>query len=204
MTKIKLCGLSQIQDIETANRLLPDYVGFIFVKKSKRYVSYDKITQLKRILSPKIKSVGVFVDEEINIIENLVKNSIIDIVQLHGKEDENYMRALRLRLGVPIIKAFRVDTPADIENASKSSATHVLLDAGDGGTGTQFDWSMLNKIDIPYFLAGGLDSQNVSEAIRHHNPYGVDVSSGIETDGMKDINKMIAFVEAVRKENKYD
>lgn len=204
MTKIKLCGLSRIHDIEVANRLSPDYVGFIFAKKSKRFVSYDKITGLKLKLSPQIKSVGVFVDENIDIIENLAKNSLIDVIQLHGNEDESYIRALRLRTGVPIIKAFRIDTADDVEKASNSTANHVLLDAGEGGTGNSFDWNLLKNIQIPYFLAGGLNPENVSDAIRKLKPYGVDVSSGIETDGLKDSDKMIRFVESVRKENNHD
>lgn len=199
MTKIKLCGLSRICDIEAANRLKPEYIGFVFLPKSKRYVTYEKAKELKSLLSPDIKVVGVFVDESVEIVARLLNDGTIDIAQLHGGEDEDYISRLRKLTGKPIIKAFRIESEEDIARAEKSSADHILLDSGMG-TGKVFDWSLIQSIKRPYFLAGGLDCDNVGEAIKKLRPYAVDVSSGIETNGLKDKEKMAAFVAKVRKE----
>jgi phosphoribosylanthranilate isomerase len=199
MTKIKLCGLSRICDIEAANRLKPEYIGFVFLPKSKRYVTYEKAKELKSLLSPDIKVVGVFVDESAEIVARLLNDGTIDIAQLHGGEDEEYISRLRKLTGKPIIKAFRIESEEDIARAEKSSADHILLDSGMG-TGKVFDWSLIQSIKRPYFLAGGLDCDNVGEAIKKLRPYAVDVSSGIETNGLKDKEKMAAFVAKVRKE----
>lgn len=200
MTKIKLCGLSRSCDIECANELKPDFVGFVFAKKSKRYVSPELAAELRAQLDSSIKTVGVFVNEPLENVAALLKCGTIDIAQLHGKEDEDYIAALRKECDSTIFKAFRIDTQEDIEKAEASSADFVLLDSGNGGTGTVFDWSLLKEVKRPYFLAGGLNTTNISEAVKEYCPYGVDVSSGIETDGLKDKNKMAAFVAAVRKE----
>jgi phosphoribosylanthranilate isomerase len=199
MTKIKLCGLSRICDIEAANRLKPEYIGFVFLPKSKRYVTYEKAKELKSLLSPDIKAVGVLVDESAEIVARLLNDGTIDIAQLHGGEDEDYISRLRKLTGKPIIKAFRIESEEDIARAEKSSADHILLDSGMG-TGKVFDWSLIQSIKRPYFLAGGLDCDNVGEAIKKLRPYAVDVSSGIETNGLKDKEKMAAFVAKVRKE----
>jgi len=199
MTKIKLCGLSRICDIEAANRLKPEYIGFVFLPKSKRYVTYEKAKELKSLLSPDIKAVGVFVDESVEIVARLLNDGTIDIAQLHGGEDEDYISRLRSLTDKPIIKAFRIESEEDIARAEKSSADHILLDSGMG-TGKVFDWSLIQSIKRPYFLAGGLDCDNVGEAIKKLRPYAVDVSSGIETNGLKDKEKMAAFVAKVRKE----
>lgn len=199
MTKIKLCGLSRICDIEAANRLKPEYIGFVFLPKSKRYVTYEKAKELKSLLSPDIKVVGVFVDESAEIVARLLNDGTIDIAQLHGGEDEEYISRLRKLTGKPIIKTFRIESEEDIARAEKSSADHILLDSGMG-TGKVFDWSLIQSIKRPYFLAGGLDCDNVGEAIKKLRPYAVDVSSGIETNGLKDKEKMAAFVAKVRKE----
>lgn len=198
MTKIKLCGLMSPGDVETANELMPEYVGFIFAKESRRYVSPRQAAVLKRMLHPDIKAVGVFVNEDIRIIEALLTDNVIDAVQLHGGEDEAYIGRLREAAGIPIIKAFRIDSRQDVVRAEESTADHVLLDAGSGGTGTSFDWNLISGIERPYFLAGGLDAVTVKEAVESLQPYGVDVSSGIETDGHKDPVKMRDFVAAVR------
>lgn len=200
MTKIKLCGLSRSCDIEWANELKPDFVGFVFAKKSKRYVSPELAAELRAQLDEGIKTVGVFVNEPLENVVTLLKSGTINIAQLHGKEDEDYIAALRKKCDSTIFKAFRIDTLEDIEKAEASSADFVLLDSGNGGTGTVFDWSLLKEVKRPYFLAGGLNTTNISEAVKEYFPYGVDVSSGIETDGLKDKNKMAAFVAAVRKE----
>lgn len=197
--KIKLCGLTRPSDIETANLLHPDYVGFVFAKKSRRYVSPERVKTLKELLHPDILAVGVFVDEEPETVATWMSSGIIDMAQLHGREDEAYIKRLRELTERPIIKAFSVKETHDIEKANDSTADFVLLDAGDGGTGTAFDRELLAGMSRPYFLAGGLDPSTVGEAVRRWCPYAVDVSSGIETDGVKDAEKMQAFVKNVRE-----
>lgn len=198
MTKIKLCGLKRPQDIQAANELLPAYIGFVFAPKSRRYVHPDRAEELRRMLNPGIIPVGVFVNETPETVAALLDRGIIDIAQLHGKEDEAYIRRLRQLTKKPLIQAFRIDTPADVAAAQASPADYVLLDSGAGGTGTCFDWSLLQDIQRPYFLAGGLTPENVGGAVATLHPYAVDVSSGIETDGAKDKEKMTQFVRAVR------
>ena len=200
MTKIKLCGLSRRCDIEAANALMPDYVGFVFAEGSKRRVTPAQARALKNALSPRILAVGVFVDEAPATVAALLGGGIIDAAQLHGGEDAAYIRALRRMTDRPIWQAFRVRTRADVEQAGRSEADCILLDAG-AGTGTAFDWGLLDRVERPYFLAGGLDTENVAGAIRLLRPFGVDVSSGIESGGGKDAEKMAAFVAAVRREN---
>ena len=190
-------------DIEWANELKPDYIGFIFWSKSKRNVSPEKAKELKALLSPDIKAVGVFVDEPIENIAKLLSDNIIDLAQLHGSEDEEYIARLRTLSDKPIIKAFLLKSKEDAERAEKSTADHILLDSGMG-TGKGFDRSLLKNISRPYFLAGGLYPENVGIAVDTLSPYAVDVSSGIETDNFKDRNKMAAFVNAVRKETNND
>lgn len=201
MTKIKLCGLSRPCDIEAANELKPEYIGFVFAPKSKRYVTYEKAMELKSQLSPEIHAVGVFVNEPPKNVANLLKNGIIDIAQLHGDEGEDYITQLRLLTDKPIIKAFRIKAANDIEIAEQSTADYILLDSG-AGTGMIFDWNLVKSIRRPYFLAGGLDARNVADAVKALHPFAVDVSSGIETNGVKDKTKMAAFVAAVRKEDR--
>lgn len=201
MTKIKLCGLSRPCDIEAANKLKPEYIGFVFAPKSKRYVSQKVAEDLKRLLLPDIKAVGVFVNENPETVAELLNKGIINIAQIHGNENEDYINKLRKLSDKPIIKAFRIDTKSDITNAEQSTADFILLDSG-AGTGTVFDWKLIQNIKRPYFLAGGLDTENVKSAVKLLHPYAVDVSSGIETNGYKDKTKMAAFVAAVRKEDR--
>ena len=197
--KIKLCGLMRPSDIEAANLLHPDLVGFVFTKNSRRYVSLERARTLKELLHPDILAVGVFVDEEPEEVAALLSAGVIDLAQLHGKESEAYISRLRELTEKPLIKAFSVREEGDIEKACESSADFVLLDAGSGGTGTAFDRELLAGMNRPYFLAGGLDASNVGEAVKRWRPYAVDVSSGIETDGVKDADKMREFVDHVRK-----
>lgn len=199
--KIKLCGLTRPCDIEAVNELQPDYIGFVFAKKSRRYVSPEKAEELKVMLAPGIQAVGVFVNEEPEQIVSLLEAGTIDVVQLHGQEGEREIRRLRELTDHPLIQAFRIDTEQDVERANASTADYVLLDSGAGGTGTVFDWDLLQAIRRPYFLAGGLDTENLGTVKAKLNPYGIDVSSGIETDGYKDKEKMTAFVAAARKED---
>lgn len=198
MTKIKLCGLTRPCDIETANILMPEYIGFVFAKNSKRYLNHSQAAALKKLLHPEIMAVGVFVDEDIGIIKALSEDGVIDAIQLHGREDEAYMKRLREITDKPLIKAFRVEGGEDIAKAQESTADYVLLDSQSGGTGIKFNWNLLSQMSRPYFLAGGLDGKTVREAVDRWHPFAVDVSSGIETGGCKDADKMRAFIEAVR------
>ena len=199
MTKIKMCGLSRPCDIAAANAVRPEYIGFVFYPKSKRNVTPEQAAQLKKRLLPSIKAVGVFVDAAPEAVSALLRQGVIDMAQLHGHEDEAYLASLRQRTDKPLLQAFRIAGADDVTRAVQSSADMVLLDAGMG-SGEGFDWTLVRKIDRPYFLAGGLDADNVTAAIRQLHPYAVDVSSGIETDGQKDKEKMAAFAAAVRKE----
>ena len=201
MTKIKLCGLTRPCDIIAANRLEPEYIGFVFAPKSRRYVTPEKAGELKKLLSPEIRAAGVFVDEGPEFIARLLERGIISAVQLHGCEDEEYIARLRALAACPIIKAFCIDSAEDVEKAERSTADHILLDSGQG-TGRPFDRGLIKDIKRPYFLAGGLSPDNVRPAVRELHPFAVDVSSGIETDGVKDETKMAAFVSAVRKEDR--
>lgn len=196
MVKIKLCGLTRRCDIEWANELLPDYVGFVFAG-SRRRVTDGQAAQLRKILREDIPAVGVFVDEPIDHVAALVRQGVIQMVQLHGTEDEGFIRELRRAVSVPVIQAFSVRSPEDIQDAGKSSADFILLDHGAGGTGQAFDWSLAAALDRPYFLAGGLHPGNAAAAAELR-PYAVDVSSGIETEGVKDRQKMIEFVRRIR------
>ena len=197
MTRIKLCGLSRSQDIQSANALTPEYVGFIFAPKSRRYVAPERAAALRAMLSPGIQAVGVFVRETPEAVAELLNRGVIDLAQLHGGEDDAYIARLRKLTDRPLIHAFRIDAAADIGRAQRSPADYILLDSGDGGTGTTFDWSLLKTIHRPWFLAGGLDADNVGHAVEAYHPWAVDVSSGIETDGVKDPEKMAAFVRSV-------
>ncbi len=197
-TKIKLCGLSRMCDIEYANTLMPEYIGFVFAPKSKRYVTPENAEILQKQLDKRIISTGVFVNERIEKIIDLLKRQIIQAVQLHGDEDEKYIHALKQQTKCMIIKAFQIKNREDMEAANRSFADYVLLDSGKG-SGECFDWALLKEMRRSYFLAGGLTSQNVAMAIDRFSPYGVDASSSLETDGYKDKAKMTAFVQAVRE-----
>ncbi len=198
MTKIKLCGLSRLCDIEAVNELRPEYVGFVFVNTSKRYISQQKAKELKKRLAPEIKTVGVFADKHPEQIAEICRKGIIDMVQLHGGEDEAYIRRLKSLMAQPVIRAFCIRTAEDADKAEKCSADYILLDSG-AGSGTTFDWKLVQNVERPYFLAGGLHIGNIKKAVEQLNPYGVDVSSGVETDGWKDKRKMQALIAAVRK-----
>ncbi|MBQ7919486.1 MAG: phosphoribosylanthranilate isomerase [Lachnospiraceae bacterium] len=197
MTRIKLCGLRRPEDISYVNGLLPEYIGFVFAPKSKRYVTSMEAEKLRKQLDKRITPVGVFVDEEPEVITDLLERRIIEVAQLHGNEDEEYIKRLRTYTNSPIIKAFHIQNGEDVRFANSSFADYVLLDSG-GGSGETFDWSLLQEVKRPYFLAGGLTPENVGWAIALLRPYGVDASSSLERDGYKDKEKMTAFVKAVR------
>lgn len=192
-TRVKLCGLRRLEDVEMANALKPDYVGFVFAPRSHRYVTFEQAARLRSALAPGIEAVGVFVNESEENVQRALNEGIIDLAQYHGAEENVPSKRS--------IKAFTVRSAADVQAANNSAAEHVLLDAG-AGSGITFDWSLLREaIKRPYFLAGGLDAHNVTEAISQLHPFAVDVSSGIETDGFKDFKKAAAFMAAVRGEN---
>ena len=199
MTKIKMCGLSRIEDIEAANAIKPDYIGFVFAEISKRRVSALEASKLKSKLDPDIKAVGVFLDDKLDFVASMLNLGIVDVVQLHGSEDEEYIERVRQITSKPIIKAFIIRSKEDVERAEKSTADYILLDGGKG-EGKVFDWSLLKDIKRPYFLAGGLNPVNASDAVKALKPYAIDVSTGIETDGVKDREKMTAFANAVRED----
>lgn len=202
MTRIKICGLSRQQDIEAVNMVLPDYIGFVFAP-SKRQVSSQTAKTLKGALHTSIKSVGVFVNERVDTIAELCDSQIIDIIQLHGDEEEGYINTLKHQVSNPIIKAIRVKTPEDIQQANRIACDYLLFDTFQenqyGGSGKAFDWSVLSDINKPYFLAGGIHSGNILQAREQCRPFCIDVSSGVETNGYKDCNKIKEIVEKLRK-----
>ncbi|HBB71694.1 MAG TPA: N-(5'-phosphoribosyl)anthranilate isomerase [Ruminococcus sp.] len=197
MTKIKICGLSRECDIDYANRILPEFIGFVFYKGSKRYVTPENAAELKSRLDYRIAAVGVFVDEDPETIAGLVKSETIDMIQLHGSEDSKYIARLRELTECPIIQAFRVESAEDISRAAVSEADFILLDSG-AGSGKLFDHALIKDLSRPYFLAGGITPDNVKDVIKKFAPYAVDASSSMETDGFKDFDKMNALVNAAR------
>lgn len=203
MTKIKLCGLFRGCDIDFVNEAKPDYCGFIInFPRSRRNVTPEQVRALTARLDRAITPVGVFVDQPVETVAALLQDGTIAAAQLHGHEDEGYIAALRiLAPGHPVWKAFQIRTSDDAAAANASTADVVLLDNGYG-TGQRFDWSLTQTVTRPFFLAGGLTPDNLSQAIAWARPAGVDLSSGVETDRIKDRNKMIAAVAAVRKTEK--
>ena len=197
MTKVKLCGLRREEDIEAANELRPDYIGFVFAEKSRRAVTRETAARLKSLLSPGIPAVGVFVNAQPETVAYLLEDGIIDLAQLHGQEDADYIARLRALTDRPVIQAFRVRTAEDAKRAEESPADYILLDAG-AGDGKTFEWELAGGVWRPYFLAGGLTPENAGDAVARLNPFALDVSSGIETDGWKDPEKMRAFMRAVK------
>ncbi|MFV0342741.1 MAG: phosphoribosylanthranilate isomerase [Anaerocolumna sp.] len=207
MTKIKICGLKRIEDIHLVNECLPDYIGFVFAGSKRRI---DRLTamELKKELDPSIQAVGVFVNEPIEHIVALCESNCIDIIQLHGGEDNAYIHLLKKKVSTPIIKVIGVEPTMKSEElrehlSYKAYPTEfVMYDAmvkgQHGGSGIAFDHNLLNNQQNAFFLAGGLDANNVTKAIKICNPYCVDVSSGVETDGFKDRLKVRDFILAVR------
>jgi phosphoribosylanthranilate isomerase len=199
MVRVKICGLSRLADIEAVNRALPDYAGFVFAR-SRRRVDIAAAGRLREKLAPGIQAVGVFADEVAETVAEIYRKGIIDIAQLHGGEDGEYIRRLKGLCGCAVIKAVAVgrggggglpDVP--------EGADFLLFDAPSPGGGRAFDWNVLRGYGgAPYFLAGGLTPENVTDALNVLSPYCVDVSSGVETDGVKDADKVAEFVRTVR------
>ena len=199
-TKIKICGLKRPEDITYVNEAKPDYCGFIIeFPKSSRNVTGALVRELTAKLNPDIIPVGVFVNVAPERVEELLLDGTIHIAQLHGQEDETYIRELKQLSDKPIIKAFSVKTAEDIEKAVQSPADYILLDQGSGGTGKTFDWSLIPEIQRPFFLAGGIGASNLGQAIREIHPYAVDLSSSVETEKRKDPMKIRQVVDIVRE-----
>ena len=195
--KIKICGLMSLEDVAAVNEAKPEYSGFVLAK-SRRRISREYARLLRMELDPSVTAVGVFVNELPQIVAGYLEDGIIDVAQLHGQEDERYIHRLRLLTGQPLIKAFSIRTPEDLAEAEKSSADLVLLDHGSGGTGERFDWKLLRSAKRPYLLAGGITPENAGAAVNAYRPYGIDVSSGVETDGKKDVKKIMEIVRRIR------
>ncbi len=199
-TKIKICGLKRPEDIAYVNEAKPDYCGFIIeFPKSSRNVTGDQVRILIAELDKNIIPVGVFVNAAPERVEELLLDGTIRIAQLHGQEDDDYIRRIQKNTGSQVIKAFSVKTAQDIELALKSPADYILLDQGGGGTGQTFDWSLIPEIKRPFFLAGGLGPDNLEQAVDMIRPYAVDLSSSVETDGVKDRSKILEAVNLVHK-----
>ena len=199
-TKIKICGLKRSEDITYVNEAKPDYCGFIIeFPKSSRNVTGDQVRTITANLHPDIIPVGVFVNASLERVEELLLDGTIQIAQLHGQEDEDYIRRIQRNTRHQVIKAFSVKTTQDIELALQSPEDYILLDQGSGGTGKTFDWSLIPEITRPFFLAGGLGPDNLERAVRTIRPYAVDLSSSVETDGVKDRSKIVEAVNLVHK-----
>lgn len=192
MAKIKICGLRRTEDIEYVNELKPDFVGFILSPGFRRSIDFDTFKSLRRNLSDDISSVGVFVNEPLESIEKFTDSGLIDFVQLHGGESPQYAEQITL----PVIKALK---PCDFDkiNEYKHCVDYFLFDSGTG-TGKAFDWQKIPKTDMPFFLAGGLTTQNIPLALAKYFPDVVDLSSSVETNGVKDFNKIKEVINLVR------
>ena len=198
MVKIKICGIKRLEDIEIVNRYKPDYIGFVFAD-SKRKVSHDLAKELMNNLDSDIIPVGVFVDSPQDEILKLFDEEIIEIAQLHGSESEQFILDLKKKTDgeLKIINAIEMTQEVDLLEYNDSNSDYLLLDSGKG-SGKTFDWSLIRKdIKKEFFLAGGLNSKNVTQAIDEFNPYAIDLSSSLETDGFKDENKIKEIMEVI-------
>lgn len=200
MTRVKICGLTRPCDIDYVNEARPAYIGFVFAP-SRRRVTFSEAEALRKRLDDGILPVGVFADSPPADIAALAKAGIIGAVQLHGRENAAYLAELKRRVSCPLIRAVRVETAEDTRRAAEIAADFLLLDSGAGGTGRRFDWNVLNEARplLPFFLAGGLNPGNVGRAVRDIRPFAVDVSSGAESDGAKDFEKIKRICETVRR-----
>ena len=200
MVKVKICGLRRPEDIEAANAAKPDYVGFIFVPETKRYVKPDLAASFRRDLAADIQTVGVFVNAPIEEVVAICQAGTIDLVQLHGEEDQAYIAHLKGQVDQNIIKSVAVGDELVVD---PNQADYLLFDSlspSRGGSGKIFDWKMVSAYqEKPFFLAGGLGVENIEEALKVVQPYAVDASSSLETDGVKDPVKMQEFVAKIRE-----
>ncbi|MEL4105229.1 phosphoribosylanthranilate isomerase [Oscillospiraceae bacterium WX1] len=200
--KIKICGLKRLEDIDAVNRYRPDYIGFVFAE-SKRRVTPTQAAALKRQLAADIKAVGVFVDAGLDDIASLCQSGVIDAVQLHGDESADFMVQLKRLVAQPVIKAVRVQSREQIQMAEALPCDFLLLDTYRenvyGGTGECFDTALIPPLQKPFFLAGGLNADNIKKAASSR-PYCLDISSGVETNGVKDAEKIYKIVKIIREE----
>lgn len=204
MSRIKICGLKRECDIDYANEFLPDYIGFIFAN-TKRYVPPELAKMLKARLDSRIKAVGVFVNEDIDLVCDIANGGTIDLIQLHGDEDENYINTIKQRTGTPIIKAVRVRSGQQVLTAEKLPCDYLLLDTYRkeqyGGIGESFNWELIPKtLSKPFFLAGGLNSENILQAENTVKPYCLDISTGVEENGFKSREKIEEIIKLIRSE----
>ena len=199
MARVKICGIFRKCDTDYVNAAMPDYAGFVFYPRSHRYVTDEAAQALRSSIDRHIATVGVFVDEPREHMLSLLDSGIINIIQLHGHETDDDIAAIRReRPGIEIWKAFKIRGADDAETAEKSKADRILLDNGYG-TGERFEWSYIKGIDRPFILAGGLSCENIDEAMDKISPWGVDVSSGVETDGVKDFRKIRLITSAAKR-----
>jgi len=196
-TKIKICGLTRDEDIEAVNNTMPDYIGFVFAR-SQRRITFRQAERLKSRLNSCIRAVGVFVNEKQDFITELTEKGIIDVIQLHGDENEDYLKRLKNITEKPIIKAVSVKDKNSITAWKETIADFLLLDNGSGGTGRRFDWSLIGNCGKPVFLAGGINEDNINDA-KKINPYCIDISSGAETNRLKDAEKIKLLIQKVRE-----
>ena len=207
--KVKICGLRREEDICCVNAYLPDYIGFVFYPNSKRYVTGEQAQKLKEKLDPCIRAVGVFVNADPDEVIALLQKNIIDIAQLHGQESEEELRKIREQTGKPVIRALKVTEETNLQEAYQTDADYILLDNGMG-SGKPFPWDVIlkqlaqeelqEKISRkPFFLAGGIDPENMERAAEAFRPYALDLSSSVETDGVKDPEKIRKLMETIRK-----
>ena len=200
MVKVKICGIRRAEDIEIINKYPPDYIGFVFAE-SKRKINLDTAKTLKKMLKVNIPVVGVFVNGNIEDILELYRNDIIEIAQLHGDENEDYINQLKEEApGIKLIKAIEINKKEDLNDYENINVEYLLLDSGKG-SGKTFNWDLINKnISKDFFLAGGLNSANFNQAIEKFQPYGIDLSSGVETNGYKDEEKIKKIMELKNEE----
>jgi len=202
MSLVKICGLRRKCDIEYVNKYKPDFIGFVFAK-SKRQVTLQLAKGLKAMLDSNIKAAGVFVNEPVEAVARICNEDIVDVIQLHGDENNEYIKLLRMLTDKPIIKAVRVQGAQQVLQAEMLDCDYLLLDAYKkseyGGVGETFNWGLIPELKKPFFLAGGLNVGNIEAAIKNVQPYCVDLSSGAETDGFKDEYKIKAIIERVRR-----
>lgn len=207
MSRVKICGLKTVEEIRMVNGLLPDYVGFVFAK-SKRQISFSQAIAMKQNLSAKIKSVGVFVNAPKEEVLQAASLGIVDLLQLHGDEDWEYVQQIKAETGLPVIKAIRVRNREDILRGEELPCDYLLLDTYRAGAyvgcGEVFDWKLIPMLKKPFFLAGGLNGENVQKAVSRCCPFAVDVSSAVEEQGRKSEEKVRKFLKKVREVQKYE
>ena len=202
MTKVKICGITHEVEIGIMNELQPDFVGFVFATKSRHFIAPEHAGLLRSKLRKGIKTVGVFTNASLKNVALTMETAGLDMVQLHGDETAEYIAALREYIRCPIMKVVKVAKPIDADKAMYTTADYVMLDGGSAGSGKSFDWSLLGNMRRNFFLSGGLTPENIHEALRlEPKPFGLNVSSGVESNKVKDYRKVMKFILAVRDAN---